>query len=706
MEKLKYIKIEHQDGTLSENVPIGADASNVDVSASKTLNTKLNELDASDTQHTNAISTLNTSLNNEISNRTSAVSILQSQVSSLASGSPAGIYTTVTDLTSADPDHSKIYVVTADGHWYYYNNGWQDGGTYQSTKIDKNDPIIAEISNDLYYQDWKLIEITKREGYFAYVNGQTSDTGSNGVLSQYTAYYCSNTIPVNGGDKFKISGYSRVNTPLCVFYDENYKENNTARRASYVNYYGTISTATQHIDEEITIPATVKYMIVNNTATIYQWKNLSNIEKVNNDLTNEIHEQTTYDKNIKETSENSLGLFQTSSESIITDYGYSHTSRNCVAGEKLKIIGMTIHGNFKLWNLVDENTGHVIESSASGSGSVQYVEDEITISQNGILYVNGNEIAGHPATIYLIKHFDTPFEYSNTLDEIKNNEILDIRNDISKISLDDFEEQELQRRCYNLENNNIFAWKDFDKAYFAFVIDDCNSFLVPTYDLFHTLEVPLGVAAIVERLNTIYTDYEPDNTRSVEDILKLVEKDNGEILAHYGGNLADPEYAEQHPDKTYITTKEGWESKTKKVKQQLTEKGFTVRGLIRADSTQANSNNGEIYCRKYFDYSDTMGKTSKYDLGTRKFFIGVSTMQAMKNWIDQACLTPGFYPFCFHGKREDEPLATIENLTEIINYIKDKGNNVAVITTYSNVFDTFKTTTIEKRLDALENSLL
>ena len=45
MEKLKYIKIEHEDGTLSENVPIGADASNIDVSASKTLNTKLSELD-------------------------------------------------------------------------------------------------------------------------------------------------------------------------------------------------------------------------------------------------------------------------------------------------------------------------------------------------------------------------------------------------------------------------------------------------------------------------------------------------------------------------------------------------------------------------------------------------------------------------------------------------------------------------------------
>lgn len=49
MEKLKYIKIEHEDGTLSENVPVGADAANIDVTNDKDLATKLNELDAKDT---------------------------------------------------------------------------------------------------------------------------------------------------------------------------------------------------------------------------------------------------------------------------------------------------------------------------------------------------------------------------------------------------------------------------------------------------------------------------------------------------------------------------------------------------------------------------------------------------------------------------------------------------------------------------------
>jgi hypothetical protein len=53
----------------------------------------------------------------------------------LAAGvaSPAGTYATTAALASTNPDHSKIYVVTADGHWYYWSgSAWADGGVYQA----------------------------------------------------------------------------------------------------------------------------------------------------------------------------------------------------------------------------------------------------------------------------------------------------------------------------------------------------------------------------------------------------------------------------------------------------------------------------------------------------------------------------------------------------------------------------------------------
>lgn len=63
---------------------------------------------------------------------------LESQVSSLAQGSPAGVYATVTDLENAySTGDTSIYLVTADGNWYYWNGtAWTAGGLYQSPLTD------------------------------------------------------------------------------------------------------------------------------------------------------------------------------------------------------------------------------------------------------------------------------------------------------------------------------------------------------------------------------------------------------------------------------------------------------------------------------------------------------------------------------------------------------------------------------------------
>lgn len=53
------------------------------------------------------------------------------------SGSPKGVYATLALLQSAFPTGTTgIYLVTADGKWYYWNStAWTAGGTYQSTGI-------------------------------------------------------------------------------------------------------------------------------------------------------------------------------------------------------------------------------------------------------------------------------------------------------------------------------------------------------------------------------------------------------------------------------------------------------------------------------------------------------------------------------------------------------------------------------------------
>lgn len=59
--------------------------------------------------------------------------------SSLGSGAPKGVYATINALKSAKPTgDANIYVVTADGKWYYWDGtAWTSGGVYQATGIEE-----------------------------------------------------------------------------------------------------------------------------------------------------------------------------------------------------------------------------------------------------------------------------------------------------------------------------------------------------------------------------------------------------------------------------------------------------------------------------------------------------------------------------------------------------------------------------------------
>jgi hypothetical protein len=64
-------------------------------------------------------------------------SYVDTQITSVGNGSPKGTYATLSALQTAFPTGTTgIYIVTADGGWYYWNgSAWTKGGTYQSTGI-------------------------------------------------------------------------------------------------------------------------------------------------------------------------------------------------------------------------------------------------------------------------------------------------------------------------------------------------------------------------------------------------------------------------------------------------------------------------------------------------------------------------------------------------------------------------------------------
>jgi hypothetical protein len=76
----------------------------------------------------------NADLESTLATHTVQIEVLDSEVSALASGSPAGTYANLAALDAADPDHAKIYITLDDGKWCYHNgSAFVAGGVYQAT---------------------------------------------------------------------------------------------------------------------------------------------------------------------------------------------------------------------------------------------------------------------------------------------------------------------------------------------------------------------------------------------------------------------------------------------------------------------------------------------------------------------------------------------------------------------------------------------
>ncbi|WP_203264879.1 sialate O-acetylesterase [Streptococcus uberis] len=95
----------------------------------------------------------------------------------IGDGSPKGTYPSLSSLQSAYPSGtSGIFITVDNGHWYYYSDGWKDGGVYQSDGLNDNNIGYNKInSNELgysFYQVSKVINdfLQLKKGEVGFVN--------------------------------------------------------------------------------------------------------------------------------------------------------------------------------------------------------------------------------------------------------------------------------------------------------------------------------------------------------------------------------------------------------------------------------------------------------------------------------------------------------------------------------------------------------
>ena len=538
----------------------------------------------------------------------------------------------------------------------------------------------------------------------------------NNHWQQFDSDYLGIVYEVKEGEQYVISGTSlNERFQLVNFFD-------TLETDRVLDFYPKVSdtySGLKVVMELLTVPKNANYMLLNthqdSTITVEKVtgykdfkseteKILADLEKTSIDVTektseldqscvkNEIMTDSVYNGRAGDNQNilNKMCVLESDHWQTF-DTDYCGVSYSVAEGEQYRVTGTNINSVFSLINLfnsMEEVKGiqyypskDMVDADKKHYTGLKIQDYVVKIPPGCVRMVLNSHRSSTIKIEKITGYKDFKSETEKTLTDLNNSD-----------DLKDFQIKNLQQRLFDTGKYNDFAFKEFDKTYFAFVIDDSNKTLYPIYKIFHDKGVKLSSATIPGNLNIAV-----DGIGTNKDVLDLIVADGGEVLVHYYGNLID--IGEQAPDtdRTYLNTVEDWDSRIVVTKKALEDMGYKIRGVIRADYTSSRTKTGEQYCREYYDYSDGLGTSPQYTL-TRMFVHNFSTVEDFKKWIDKCCEKPGFYPICTHGSE-----SVNDNMDEILDYILNKDN--CECTTYKDVYDQFRSTVLENRIKALEEKV-
>ncbi len=181
------------------------------------------------------------------------------ELQAVASGSPKGVFATIVDLQTAYPSGTTgIYLVTADGHWYYWDDVpglWVDGGVYQAVEISPNS--VDPIKTTFFNESRSFNRFNPEELVIGYYINPSSGSSSANAEYNHTGF-----IPVSQGEviTYIFNGTEFKTLGQIAAYD-NEKKIISSAGASYVTSY--------------TVPAGVHYIII--SATAFYFNNTNNV---------------------------------------------------------------------------------------------------------------------------------------------------------------------------------------------------------------------------------------------------------------------------------------------------------------------------------------------------------------------------------------------------------------------------------------------
>lgn len=134
------------------------------------------------------------SIDNSLNNKANSDEVFK-KFQNIVDGSPKGIYPNLTALQLAKPNGEQGVFVTSDnGHWYYWDNQWRDGGVYQGKTVPEKS--IGKVHFDFYSNDSKsanlFVEDNIVEGGFFTSSGTFTKSNNWGYVK----------INANPGEEF------------------------------------------------------------------------------------------------------------------------------------------------------------------------------------------------------------------------------------------------------------------------------------------------------------------------------------------------------------------------------------------------------------------------------------------------------------------------------------------------------------------------
>ena len=153
----------------------------------------------------NNIQTMNNNLNNRLT-------IQDNKINNLVNNPPS-VVSSVNDMT----DTSKIYVLSNNGYWYYYNGTeWAQGGVYQATQVQYEPQQFFENNIGLYSTNKSLANMF--DGRIAIPSAYLE---ANGNITPNSYYSVSDFLPCNPNSNL-ICNYTETGRNLFFnFYDIN-----------------------------------------------------------------------------------------------------------------------------------------------------------------------------------------------------------------------------------------------------------------------------------------------------------------------------------------------------------------------------------------------------------------------------------------------------------------------------------------------------